>query len=435
MKELLKKIVVKILIWEARIALLRYRPFIIGITGSVGKTSAKDAMYALMQPHFQVRKSQKSFNSEFGIPLTILGLPNAWNNHFEWLANLILGFKQAFFTKKYPKYLVLEIGADSPGDIKSVTKWLKPRVAVITRFPEVPVHIEFFNSKEEVIEEKSALAKAVGKDGLLILNRDDEKVYDLRKEAEKKGTTVLTFGEHEESDVRLVSFSYTYGENEGVLKPIGMSAIVSIKENTYTFRLNGTVNKNHILAFLPGIAFLHNKNISLDGLETIVESFVPPPGRMTILSGVQKTTLLDDSYNASPIAVSSALETLRDLEVPTRKIAVLGDMMELGRFTEEEHRKIGSQAARAVDVLLTIGVRSRFTHEEAMQQKKHAECVHVESIEKAISYLQENILPGDLILFKGSQSSRLEKVVKEFLVDKAKAHDLLARQDEEWEKR
>lgn len=435
MKELLKKIVIKILIWEARIALLRYRPFVIGITGSVGKTSAKDAMYALMQPHFQVRKSQKSFNSEFGIPLTILGLPNAWNNHFEWLVNLILGFKQAFFTKKYPKYLVLEIGADSPGDIKNVTKWLKPKVAVITRFPEVPVHIEFFNSKEEVIEEKSALAKAVGKDGLLILNRDDEKVYGLRKEAEKKGATVLTFGEHEESDVRLVSFSYTYGENEGVLKPIGMSAIVSIKENTYTFRLSGTVNKNHILAFLPGIAFLHNKNISLDGLETIVESFVPPPGRMTILSGVQKTTLLDDSYNASPIAVSSALETLRDLEVPTRKIAVLGDMMELGRFTEEEHRKIGSQAAGAVDVLLTVGVRSRFTHEEAMQQKKHAECIHVESIEKAISYLQENILPGDLILFKGSQSSRLEKVVKEFLADKTKAHDLLARQDEEWEKR
>src|SRR3989338_617386 len=126
MRSIFKKIISKLLEIEARLVLRKYKPRIIGITGSVGKTSTKDAVFAAISSHFHARKSEKSFNSDIGIPLTIIGLQNAWSNPLKWMANIISGLSVILFRGDYPKWLILEIGADRPGDISRVAKWLKP---------------------------------------------------------------------------------------------------------------------------------------------------------------------------------------------------------------------------------------------------------------------------------------------------------------------
>lgn len=131
-KQILKQIVVTIITWQAKLVLARYRPKIIAVTGSVGKTSTKDAIFAVLAKFKTVRKSEKSFNSEIGLPLTILGASNGWNSFFTWFEIVIHGFIILIKKQPYPEYLVLEVGAGKPNDIKSVAKWLLPDIVVVT---------------------------------------------------------------------------------------------------------------------------------------------------------------------------------------------------------------------------------------------------------------------------------------------------------------
>jgi UDP-N-acetylmuramoyl-tripeptide--D-alanyl-D-alanine ligase len=169
MKNFFKKIVTFIIEAQARAILKKYRPTIIAVTGSVGKTSTKDAIYTVLERTGFVRKSDKSFNSEIGVPLTILGVPNGWSNPFIWLQNITHGLELIFLKSDYPKTLIIEVGADHPGDIKRVASWLRPDIAVITTVSKIPVHVEFFPSRKALLDEKLALARAVKSEGTLIL--------------------------------------------------------------------------------------------------------------------------------------------------------------------------------------------------------------------------------------------------------------------------
>ena len=177
MKNFVKKIIIFKLTWVARGILWRYKPKIIAITGNVVKTSTKDAIYTILKSEGNVRKTEKSFNSEFGIPLTIIGEKSGWGSLFAWLRIIWVGLEKiVVYDKSYPKTLILEVGADKPNDISSVAKWLKPDVVVITRLPEVPVHIEFFPTLESLIEEKISLARHMKKEGTLLVNADDQRI-------------------------------------------------------------------------------------------------------------------------------------------------------------------------------------------------------------------------------------------------------------------
>ena len=180
MKTIAKKIITIIIEWQARAVLARYKPKIIAITGNIGKTSAKDAVYAVLSQFNYVRKSEKSFNSEIGIPLTILGFPNAWASPAGWIKNIVNGFLMIIRTERYPEWLILEIGADRPGDIARVAKWLKADIVIFTRFGEIPVHVEFFKTPDDLFAEKSLLLDALKPDGTLILNMDDDRIMTLK---------------------------------------------------------------------------------------------------------------------------------------------------------------------------------------------------------------------------------------------------------------
>src|SRR3989344_3229200 len=171
MKDVFKNIVVALLMFEAKLLIRRMKPQIIAITGSVGKTSIKDAVYEVLKNHMHVRKSEKSFNSEIGVPLSILGLPNVWSNPFLWLKTIIDGALIVMHPGEYPKMLILEMGVDRPGDMDRLTSWIRPDVVVLTRFPDVPVHVEYFDSPEAVAREKEKLVHAMKQDGVLVFNQ------------------------------------------------------------------------------------------------------------------------------------------------------------------------------------------------------------------------------------------------------------------------
>lgn len=439
MKSIAKKIIITILRLEAQAVLRKYKPKIVAVIGSVGKTSTKDAIYAVFSREFFTRRSEKSFNTEIGIPLTILGCHNEWSSIAGWTENIFRGLGLILFRHKYPEWLVLEIGVDRPGDMKSAAKWIKPDMIVVTRFADVPVHVEFFDSPEALIEEKASLISSLKKEGLLILNRDDERVLALKEKW--KGKTV-TFGFEEGADVRASNIVPSYEEDDLERKiPAGVMFRVETNGRTLPVRLRGTLGKATVYAASAAIAAGISREINLVKISEALEEVVPPPGRMRIIPGIKKTFIIDDSYNASPVAVISALETLRDLESYGRKIAVLGDMLELGKYSTDEHKKIGALAASFCSILVTVGMRARYIAEGALDagfSEKHI--YQFENSREAGKYIEKILKEGDVILIKGSQGSgaqsiRMERAVEEIMAEPEKKAELLVRQGEEWEKR
>ena len=217
MKETFKKLISQILKIESKLILWKYKPKIIAVTGSFGKTSTKDAVYAVISKISYVRKSEKSYNSEIGLPLTILGCPNGWSNPYIWLKNVLKGLWLFIWPHKYPKWLVLEVGIGKPDDMHKTASWLKTDAVIITAIGETPVHIEFFDSRKHLIEEKSELIKTLKKDGILVLNADDSAVLAMKTKTKNR---IITYGFNEEADIRgsedTILYSST-GEPQGII--------------------------------------------------------------------------------------------------------------------------------------------------------------------------------------------------------------------------
>ncbi len=437
MKILFKKIIVLIITLQARATLRKYKPKIVAVTGSVGKTSTKDAIYAVLSKSSRVRKSEKSFNSEVGLPLTILGVPNAWNNPFRWLQNIIDGIFMLVFTVQYPEWLILEVGADRPGDIRGLAKWLPVDIAVITLLPEMPVHVEFFDSPEAVAEEKAALIDAIKPGGVLALFADDPRTFGLQHRLPAPDARIITFGFSKDAEVRgdHVELLQEKGKGKGNW-PIGMTAEISYDGTSVPLQVIGAAGAH---AFLPALAAaavgcaLHKP---LGDIVGALESYDPPPGRMRLLRGIKDTLIIDDTYNASPAATAAALTTLGMMHTKGRRIAALADMMELGRHSTGEHRKIGEQAAKHAGLLVTVGFRARDIAQGALDNGMPDNNIfQFEDSGKAGAELKNLIQEGDCILVKGSQSTRMERVVEELMAEPDRAEELLVRQDAEWKRR
>jgi UDP-N-acetylmuramoyl-tripeptide--D-alanyl-D-alanine ligase len=431
MKNIFKYIITAIIKLEAKMILKKYQPKIVAVTGNVGKTSTKDAIYTVMSKTLYVRKSEKSFNSDIGVPLTILGCANAWSDPLKWLNNIWEGFTYIIYNKKYPEWLVLEVGADRPGDIKGISSWLKPNIVVVTRFSEVPVHIENFKSRADIITEKGYLVDALRHDGVLVLNSDDSDVYNYRKKFPGK---LITYGMLGDAEVRASNYSVYYSEDIG--QPVGVHFKVEHAGSCLPVLIKGTLGEGNVYLAIAAIAVGLSLNINIVDSTQSLLGFVPAKGRMNLISGINKSIIIDDTYNSAPVAMKSALETLGGIKTSGRRLAALGDMLELGRHTVEVHRKMGELAAASCDTLITVGLRARTLAESAIDAGLDADSVlQFDDSVEAAEYLKTIIKTGDTILVKGSQSIRMEKITAALLAEPEKAADLLVRQDEEWKKR
>jgi UDP-N-acetylmuramoyl-tripeptide--D-alanyl-D-alanine ligase len=426
MKAFLKSIVVTILVAEANILLKRHKPKIVAVTGSVGKTTTKDAIFAAIKNNIYARKSEKSFNSDIGVPLTVLGLPNAWNNPLLWLRNIVEGLLIALFSRTYPEVLILEAGIDRPGDMERLTKWLKPDIVVLTKLPAVPVHVEFFSSPEAVVEEKMKLVSALRPEGVLVYNHDDTVIEEqLPRVLQRK----VGFGRYTETDFIARADRTVYRDDQ----PVGVSFTLSQYGNEHEVVVLDTIGSQLVYACSAAIAVADELSVPIEAAVESLRTFRAPNGRMRLIPGIKSTLLIDDTYNSSPVAVEQALTTLQELNYARRKIVVLGDMLELGRFSTDEHRRIGTLVPNAAQILFTVGVRARTIAEGALaagMSEKHI--FQYDDVARAGRELQAILNPGDVVLVKASQGIRAERIVEEVMKDPEQAPEMLVRQDEAW---
>ncbi|MBU4216816.1 UDP-N-acetylmuramoyl-tripeptide--D-alanyl-D-alanine ligase [Candidatus Parcubacteria bacterium] len=413
----------------SQLILKKYQPKVIGITGSVGKTTTKEAVYAVLKDKFKVRRNIKNYNNEIGLPLTIIGVESPGKNLFGWLG---VFWKAVFMIlikdKDYPEVLILEMGIDRPGDMMYLNEIANPSIAIVTAVGNV--HLEYFGSRKKLQKEKADLVRVVPKEGLVVLNFDNELVREMKKDSRAK---VVTFGMDPGADLNCSESRFSF-EGGGSLQ--GISFKIKYNGSTVPFLIPGVIGFNSIYAAMAAIAVATNFGMNMVEIASRLKEFRSPQGRMNLLKGIKNTSIIDDTYNSEPVSCVAGLDVLGKfaVNVGAKKFAVLGDMLELGQESVERHREIGEKVKSAgVNVLITVGERSRDIDHGAIEAGMKTDNVfHFNNSEEAGLFVQEKIRQGDLIFVKGSQGVRMEKVVKEIMAEPLRAEELLVRQDKEW---
>lgn len=408
----------------ARSVLKKYSPMIIAITGSVGKTSTREAVFKVVSQQFRARRSMHSYNNEFGVPLTVLECKSPRRNVIRWFRVLWRGI--ALLVKKdefYPEALVLEFGADRPGDIQRLAALARPRIGIITAIGKIPAHVEFFSGPKAVAKEKANLVRALGIEGFAILNFDDDVVLDMKRETSAR---ILTFGFGEGARIRAVSLRYKHFE-EGRM---GVSFTLEHNGKRIKMDLPGILGRQQVYSILAAYALGVALGMKSADIRSALITFEAVPGRMKLLEGIKKVWIIDDSYNASPLAMRAALDVLHSLRAK-RKIAVLGDMREIGKYAFEAHQTIGDMATTIVDMLVCIGDAGKVIQQQAIAKGLDAKQVFwfdVDALPEAASMLQKILKQGDVVLIKASRALHLERIVKAIMAHPEKADTLLVHQ-------
>lgn len=425
----MKHLVIFILTWSAKRVLAKHQPTIVAVTGSVGKTSTKEAIAIVLSTQFAVRTAKKNLNTEVGVPLTVLDLPQP-TTALGWVRACLQALVLAWGSNQsFPTHLVLEFGADRPGDIKHLVDIAPPTVAVVT--PLTFVHVANYPSFERLKEEKSEIIKRLPEHGLAVLCADDEQVTAMRS---LTSATVVTYGLAVGAEVAVEDYGLQTDDQPGITFALHDRRVEGVALPVHLLGVFGTHQ-----AIVCAAALSVAKHFAIDSAKAIhalQASYVSPPGRLKLLAGIKGATLLDDSYNAAPKSMVAALEVLKAF-CPTegaRRIAVLGEMAELGSHTEEQHRQLGWKSAEAgVDLLVLCGEKSRDTARGALEAgMRDEQIVLTKNSVDAGRYLDREIKTGDVVLIKGSQSSRMEKTVFDLLADPQQASELLVRQGPEW---
>ncbi len=380
-----RAVVERLLAWSARRVLGAQRPTIVGITGSAGKTTTKAAIAHLLQHAVRDREvyaASGNLNTEFGLPLAILGIAKP-EGPVQWLGAAAVAFGKglgASFQRPpaRPSIFVLEYGVEQPGDMKQLVDLAPPSIAVVTNVGSA--HTQFLGSLQAVAREKGEIVRALPPHGLAVLNASDPLVRAMAERTRARVVSVATAAIDAPTTLALAVAEHGFG-----------------------------------IARTDAVAALAD--------------WERPKGRLQLLRGTGRTWLLDDSYNANPLSMKLALEELGRLakaKKAKRTIAVLGDMLELGREELQAHRDIARLAAKSADLLLLVGPRFR-----RIKSQHHWFPGPV----PAGQFLLGELLKGDMILVKGSQSMRMEKVSEMLLEDAGHAHDLLERQSPYWKQK
>jgi UDP-N-acetylmuramyl pentapeptide synthase len=420
MKYLLRNIILGILIFLARVRVKRLRLFVIGVTGSIGKTSTKEAISTVLGEKYRVLKSEKSFNTDFGLPLAILEQESGFSSATKWSGILLKATWNAFFGRRHVQILVIEMGVDKPGDMDKLLKIIQPQIGVLSCISAVHLGEGQFKNLEDIFLEKKKLVEKLPEKGTAILNADDPYVSKL---ADSLTCRKIFYGTNDLADLKAMNITQSI---------TGISFTVSYNgENAdITLPLAGAFN---VYVVLPAIAAALTQGFTLGESASALEKFKLPPGRMNLIEGVKDSMIIDSSYNASPEAVKKALDLLSGFS--GRKIAVLGNMNELGDYSELKHKEIGAYTLHKTDFLVTVGEMAKWIKDEALFNGLPTEnAFHFDDALSAAEFLYENILPNDVILVKGSQNKvRLEKLVQKIMKNPEQAPQLLVRQSAEWQ--
>jgi len=351
----------------------RFTPRVVGITGSVGKTTTKEVVHAVLASRYQTLKSAGNLNNEIGLPLTLLQLTPACER------------------------VVLEMGMYARGEIATLAAIGQPQVGVVTNVG--PVHLERLGTIQAIADAKAELVQALppSPEGVAILNQDDPLV---RAMAERTLARVLTYGLNTQADLwadQVVSsglggihFALHYGG-----ETVSVRAPLLGRHSVHTA----------LRAAAVGLAEGLDWSDIVSGLTSETHQL-----RLVAVPGPGDSLLLDDTYNASPASSIAALNLLAELD--GRRVAVLGDMLELGSATEAGHRQVGRRAAEVVDLLITVGQLAEIMANEALAFGLSPDQVVVlPDVQRAVDRLPTLIRPHDMVLIKGSRGIRLDRLV------------------------
>lgn len=351
----------------------------IGITGSMGKTTTKEAAAAALGARYRVLRSAASFNNEIGVPITFLS------------------------QEPSHEVAVVEMGFYVPGEIADLCRLVRPRVGIVTAVPDRPPHFSRTPSVEAIARGKAELVESLPPDGVALLNADDARV---RAMASLTKARVVRFGMAEDAELRASDVAVDDLEaTRFVAHHEGASAPVR-------FPLPGAHLVSNVLAALGAAVAL---GVPLDEAAVAVSTLEPPRHRMSVRrsGGI---TVIDDSYNASPAAVMAALALLGAQR--GRRVAVLGDMLELGTLAADAHRDVGVAAASSADVLIGVGELAGAAVNEAKRRGIREAHSVVDSAE-ALMLLRRTLRAGDVVLVKGSRALKLDEVVDAILASPA----------------
>jgi len=355
------------------------RAVVIAVTGSVGKTGTKEALRLALEPAGTVHASSKSFNNHWGVPLTLANMP------------------------RDVAYGVFEIGMNHPGEIDALTKLVRPHIAIVTTV--APVHLGFFGSVEEIADAKAEIFHGLEPGGTAVLNRDNPHYERLAAHARKHGAEIVSFGEEEGANARLVACE---------LGPDGSAVTADILGETVTYRLR--VPGRHVVQ--NSLAVLAAVKLAGAGLAEAAEALGAVQAqagrgqRLVIETKAGPVAIVDESYNANPASMRAALSTLglAPRSAYKRRVAVLGDMLELGEEGPKLHRELAEAVDGAgVDVVFACGklMSSLFQALPPGRQGGYAA-----TSEELAPALLEGVRPGDIVMVKGSLGSRMAPLVE-----------------------
>jgi UDP-N-acetylmuramoyl-tripeptide--D-alanyl-D-alanine ligase len=347
---------------------------VVGVTGSVGKTTTKELVASVLDKRYCTFKSEGNLNNEIGLPLMLLKLTEAHER------------------------AVLEMGFYEPGEIKFLSGLASPQIGVVTNV--YPVHLERAGSIEAIAQGKGELVEALppAPDGVAVLNYDDPLVLAMRSRTRAR---VITYGLDPDADV--------WADD---IESQGLEGIL--------FQLHYRHERLHLRVPLLGRHSAHTAlraaavglvdNLTWQEIIEGLQSLGAAQIRLAAVTGPSGSLILDDTYNASPESVIAALNLLHELD--GRHVAVLGDMLELGAFEEAGHRMVGRRAREVADLLVTVGPRARLIADEARQSGlAPAAVVELADGPAALAYLRAHVGAGDVVLLKGSRGLHLDRVV------------------------
>lgn len=435
---------------QAKRVLLRERPFVITVSGAVGKTTTKRAIGAMLECHDHsapFRVSPKSYNNELGVPLTVFGHDAPSRSVGAWFRLLKDGFVYGSGLKRLGvKTFVFEIGADKPGDLDYLLDLLTPDLAVVSAvMPDneglTPVHTSNFPSAEALVDEETKPVMRTRTEGTVVLNADDRRVFAMRHAT---AAPTLTFGESDGADIRILEHKVITKPTDHGEVPTGIQLRYKVLQREETFYIPNVFGRSVAYAVGAALAVAVALDFTPEEYRAFANHFEPYPGRTRIIPGIKATTLYDDTYNASPSAVLAGLRDLAETPVRPgqRKIACIGEMRELGESAERMHRFIGAEAAKLkIDLLVPCGRMARVLAEGALANGMTDEQVKVfEDVPEAGQWLQRFIKPGDIIFAKASEGrldsvgARMDRLVKELMAEPNRAAELLVRQDKAWQR-
>jgi UDP-N-acetylmuramoyl-tripeptide--D-alanyl-D-alanine ligase len=408
---------------------------VVAITGSVGKTSTKEAIaLVLSKSGRSVTKTYGNMNTETGVPLSLLGYTEAPQGMKGWMGVIAKSWLTSPFKYSKSPFYVLEYSADKPGDIALLAGHIPFEIGVLTSI--VPAHMQAYPKFEDLVKEKLSIMTGLKKGGQMILNADDP----VQVKAGKGMDSVLWYGIASggakktgvwAQDIELTAKGLKCRIDWIVAKSmdgIGRHQLQSISVQT------ALLGKHQLHSLLAAAAVGFQAKIPAAEIAKALEEYRLPAGRGVIIEGIKDMTIIDDTYNASPESVKSGLDMLREFAGKRRTVAILGNMNELGDFAPQAHKDVATYAAGKVDFFVGIGPLGE-SMAAAIQEAGQASHTVISFVkpETAIIKLDQLVKRGDVVYVKGSQNGvRLERLVKRLMAHPEQAEQLLVRQSGKW---